>query len=413
MQSADKSASVRPDADAPEILLVISSLDIGGTERHLVEIASALHRRGRRITVYALAGGALAKTLEANGVPLNLAPTSVGSGGFSFRKIAGLVATAGHLLWTLLTRRPHVVHFFLPEAYLVGGCLAVLARTPLRVMSRRSLNDYQRGYPTFVVSTERSLHRTMTAVLGNSRSVVHQLRDEEGVATDRLGLIYNGIDPAPFAAGAARVSKRNIMRDQLGLRGSSLVIVMVANIIPYKGHADLLTALAGISARLPKDWCLLLLGRDGGAETDLRVQARDQSMAGNVRFLNARTDVPDVLAAADIGILCSHQEGFANAVLEGMAAGLPMVVTDVGGNPEAVIDGETGYVVPPRDPARLGDAILRLALDGDLRSMLGAAARTRAVEKFSLAQCIDCYEQFYSSLLAGRGLQEAPLVRVG
>ncbi|MGI8526920.1 MAG: glycosyltransferase [Pseudolabrys sp.] len=399
-------------APGPEILMVIGSLEIGGAEKHLVAVVPVMRGKGMNATVYSLADGPLRRDLASSGVPVTVSPRRIGRGrGFSLRALPALIVAAAHLFGVLLWRRPRIVHFFLPEAYLIGAPLAVLAAVPIRVMSRRSLNEYQRGYPPFVARIERSLHGAMTAILGNSLSVVRQLHEREGVSERRLGLIYNGLNIAAFATGAAREKIRRSMRDSLNLPEAALVLVMVANLIPYKGHADLLAALATIAPRLPDNWRLLLVGHDGGAQAALRAQAQQLAIASNIMFLDSRSDVPNLLAAGDIGILCSHQEGFSNAVLEGMAAGLPMVVTAVGGNPEAVLDGENGYVVPPRNPARLGEAILRLADDPGLRARLGAAARSRVIEEFSLEQCVGRYDEFYRSLLAGGVPADLPPIR--
>jgi glycosyltransferase involved in cell wall biosynthesis len=110
------------------------------------------------------------------------------------------------------------------------------------------------------------------------------------------------------------------------------------------------------------------------------------------------------LQASDIGILApTRNEGFSNAVLESMAAGLPMVVTDVGGNAEAILDGETGFVVPSHEPSALGGAILKLAEAPQLRRAMGGGARNRAADKFSLAASIDQYCALYEELLARHG----------
>jgi len=132
----------------------------------------------------------------------------------------------------------------------------------------------------------------------------------------------------------------------------------------------------------------------------------------NVRFLDSRNDIPDILNACDIGVLCSHQEGFSNAVLEGMASGLPMIVTDVGGNAEAVLDGECGIVVPPRDPARLAGAIVQLAVDPSLRARLGGAARRRTSEHFALDRAIAAYDALYRALQSGIAPGDVREVRV-
>jgi glycosyltransferase involved in cell wall biosynthesis len=111
-------------------------------------------------------------------------------------------------------------------------------------------------------------------------------------------------------------------------------------------------------------------------------------------------------------MLCSHQEGFSNAVLEGMAASLPMIVTNVGGNAEAVLDGECGIVVPPSDPPRLAEAIARLAKSPELRTAFGGAARRRVTEHFSLESSVEAYDAMYRALLSGAEPQDIPEIRV-
>ena len=147
---------------------------------------------------------------------------------------------------------------------------------------------------------------------------------------------------------------------------------------------------------------MLLAGRDEGLRPELEALAAKRGIAENVVFLGERSDVPRLLAAADFGLLTSHEEGFSNVVLEGMAAALPMIVTDVGGNAEAVLDGETGFVVPPSNPKAIGEAVLRLAGDRNLRKSLGDAGRKRVAEHFSMEACQNAHLELYRTLLAAR-----------
>jgi glycosyltransferase involved in cell wall biosynthesis len=234
----------------------------------------------------------------------------------------------------------------------------------------------------------------MTAVAGNSQSVIDQLRDEEQVHPDKLLLTYNGISMEPFERPLDVKTKRQ----ELGLSDDTLVLVIVANLIPYKGHTDLLSALAKIKSAMAKDWVLLIVGRDDGLRRVLEEQASTLGIAENVRFLGERHDVMELLRIANLGLLCSHEEGFSNALLEGMAAGLPMIATDVGGNAEAVLDGTTGLLVPPKDPEAIGRAILRLAHDPALAREMGMAGHARVGERFSLEACIDGYEALYRAI---------------
>ena len=378
------------------LLVVVGDLELGGTERHVVQVLSRLARKRYRVLVYALSHkGKLAPELEAVGISVLEPPYSaflrsvLGRAG---RRTLLLAISLTRLCLLMLRQRPAIVHFFLPEAYVAGALCALTTRCPVRVMSRRSLNVYQRNRP-ITSRIERWLHRRMQAVLGNSAAVVDELR-AEGVPPDRLGLIYNGVDLAPFTV------ERSSKRAELGIDEDALVMVIVANLIAYKGHVDLLDALAGVRDALAKGWVLLCVGRDDGPGKALKAHAGDHGLGDHVRWLGERLDVPALLCCADIGILCSHQEGFANVILEGMAAALPMVVTDVGGNREAVIDRVTGVIVPPGDPESLGRAVLDLAREPTRRRAMGQAGRRRAAETFSLEPCVARYERLYGALIS-------------
>jgi glycosyltransferase involved in cell wall biosynthesis len=378
------------------ILYVIRSLEIGGTEQHLLAVAQRLVRRGWKVSVYSLEdAGPLRAEFERYRVNVLVPPSATSKRPHSIAgRVMRLARTAFHLLSLFRKQRPQIVHFLLPAAYLFGAPLAIVARVPIRIMSRQSMNVYQRAALGARI-VERFLHQRMHAILAVSLRVLEQLRDEEGAPPSRLGLIYNGIEIESFSSA----SPKDGARAQLGLGGATLVMVVVANLIPYKGHADLLAALVIARSDLPDDWRLLIVGRDDGIGPQLRDQARRLALDDNVRFLGQRTDIAALLRASDIGILCSHQEGFSIAVLEGMATGLPTIVTDVGGNAEAVIDGTSGLVVPPKDPASLAQAIRRLARDPDLRARLGRAARQRVQQEFSIEDCVRRHERLYRAML--------------
>jgi glycosyltransferase involved in cell wall biosynthesis len=384
------------------VLFVISSLAVGGTEKHLASVSTVLRDTGWDVSVYSITGeGHLAGALRAGGVNVILPPLAKGA---TARRMFRFPVVMLHLLFVLLRGRFAIVHFFLPEAYLVGAPLALLARIRLLIMSRRSLNRYQDRYP---VSGwfERRLHGRMSAVTGNSRSVLREL-EAEGVAPERLGLIYNGLDRD------AKISvDREHLRAAMGVGEATLVFVIVANLIPYKGHLDLIRAFGEAASGMPADWRLWIAGRDDGLGPEIKTLAVSLGIDDKLSFLGARDDVPDLLNASDIGLLSSHEEGFSNAILEGMRAGLPMIVTDVGGNAEAVLDGETGLVVPARDPTAFAGAILRLASDRELRISLANQARRRIEERFTLTACVGAYDAMYRGLLAGRRPDEIAQIR--
>jgi glycosyltransferase involved in cell wall biosynthesis len=380
-----------------KILYVIGSLEVGGAEQHLLRISGALAARGWEPTVFVLnPGGPLTSAFQAAGVPVIGVSLPVGF----IRLIrhprviawSALLLQVLMLVWTHWRLRPQVAHFFLPTAYIVGGVASLLSPPLLRVMSRRSLNHYQAKHRLFT-KVELWLHQKMDLVSGNSKAVIAQLR-EEGLPDSKLRLIYNGLDVHSFHAHRGRSE----VREELGVGEKALMFVMVANLIPYKGHADLINAFGTVREQLPEDWVCICLGRDDGIRQQLVNQAKSLRIESNLRFVGSRKDVAEILGAADIGILCSHQEGFSNAVIECMAAGLAMVVTDVGGNSEAVSDNSTGFVVPPQKPSELGQALLMLALDTARRSTFGMLGKARVERMFSLSSCVDSYIDMYRSV---------------
>lgn len=376
------------------IEFIIGSLEVGGAERHLSQVLPALKNMGFLIKVHVLSDKAPLKPIfDTAGIEVYLGqnhdwlPRTL-------RKPIRLIISLTRLTVNFLKNRKAIRHVFLPEAYLLTAVAARLTffSGPL-IMSRRSLNDYQQRRPILSM-LERLMHRFTTAALGNSKAVVQQLY-EEGFTSSNTSLVYNGIDLWPFQ----NLLTKQELRDNLSINQDALVFIIVANLIPYKGHLDLLNALGKIHSQLPKSWKLLCVGNDNGILSQLKEHSQMLGINNHVEFLGKRSDTPQLLAAADIGILCSHEEGFSNAILEGMAAGLPMVVTNVGGNAEAVEDMQTGLVVKAQDPESLGSALLSMALAPELRTRFGQAGKERIAQHFTLQQCTQNYADFYESLL--------------
>lgn len=372
-----------------KVLLVIGQLEVGGTERQLLNILPAIGGGQLEFIVYALrGGGSLHPAFRAAGIRV-MNPTH------HSRRWLGLVRTAVHLITTLRAERPRIVHFFLPEAYVLGGLCSLLAPSCVRLMSRRSLNFYQRRW-FGIRSIERFLHHRMDGILANSRAVLADLRNE-GVKEHICGVLYNGVATPP----SIRVEAIASLRTELGLNPDGIVLIMVANLIHYKGHADVFAALASARADLGKSWTLLLVGADHGIKAELKQQATALGIDAHIRWLGRQGDVQPYLAVADIALQASHEEGFSNAILEAMAARLPVIVTAVGGNVEAVVDGETGIVVPPRDPNELAAAIVRLTNNVQLREEMAEAGQQRVVHHFAIGRCADAYRRVYLGLARG------------
>ncbi len=379
----------------PRILFVTKKMVLGGAERHLAQLLPLLQARGIAVELFVLErGGELEAELTKAGVTISGPPRRSG-------RVMHLFAAATALYRRVRKMRPDILHFFLPEPYLVGAMVAIATGHRTSIMSRRSLAHYHRNHPWFG-RVERILHRRMAALLGNSKAVVDELVVEAGDRR-KIGLIHNGVTVAQLARDETRAAQRAV----LGIPADAFVMVIVANLFHYKGHADLLDALGTIALQLPRPWRLVVIGRDEGEGHQLLSQAERLGIADRILWLGECRDVQVILPAADVGLLVSHQEGFSNALIEAAGQGLPMVATAVGGNLDAIADGHSGLLVPPQDPAALAAAILDLATHPQQRRDMGLAARERTLELFSQEACVSRYERLYRGIGApsGRSVQ--------
>lgn len=377
MSSADKKT--------PLILVVIGRLDLGGSEKHLLHVLPALERKGYSIKIFVLSRGG---HLEDAFSSYNIEVLGVGREGSKFLR---LVKSASMFICGLWRLRPEIVHFFLPEAYIIGGLGTLFAPRDKMIMSRRSLNKYQRKWP-LSRTIEKFLHKRMNMLLANSLAVRDELI-EEGVPPKKLKLIYNGI---PISN--CKIDESISIRKKWNVEDDCKVIVMVANLIPYKGYRDLIQALA-ILATSEHSWHFVSIGKDAGIQPELEELARDLGLGDRITWQGLVEEVTPYLAASDIGVLSSHEEGFSNFILEAMKAKLPLVVTNVGGNAESVLDSVTGFVVPAKKPAVLADRLGRLVNDAALRAKFGETAYERVNDEFSLDSCVAKYQTVYDSLL--------------
>ena len=373
-----------------DILIVIGALTRGGTEIHLSQLLPELVKKDIRLTVHLLNDlGELAEPMRAQGVHI-IEPLICHKFSNKLLKLLKIVINSFQLFLYLLFARPSITHFYLPQTYLIGGLLSLLTFSSIRLMSRRSMNHYLDNYPSIVRKIEYWLHTKMTYILGNSKKVIEQLEKEEAVPQCKTRLLYNGIK--------LKQNQKIDLRKELSLPADSILLSKVANLIPYKGHADLIEALAELNQE-PR-WDVIFVGSDSTNIADsLKKQAEDLGIGGRVHFLGKRVDVVDILGSCDIGVLASHEEGFSNAVLEGMGVGLPMVVTDVGGNSEAILDKKCGLVVPSKSSEDMTTALQSLISDKSLRETYGKAARVRFQKIFQLENCVQEYYDLYQSIL--------------
>ncbi len=370
------------------VSLVVASLDRGGAETQVAELARRLDGRDFDVSVALLTHhGQMFDEARARGVRVELIRPAVPSVSSWTNWLRALVG------W-LAQQRPAVVHGFIFPTYLLTALAAAKVGHVAAVGAVRSLSL---GYPSHFPYSwlERLANRLSVLVVGNSEAVRAAAARRDPRVARKFVVIPNGIDVDRYADG----SRRRETRGALGVDEDHLLVLMVANLIHYKGHADALDAFARLRRGCPR--ARLILAGSGPEEARLRRMAAELGIDRDVEFLGSRDDVPALLSAADLFVLPSHEEGLPNAVLEAMAAGLPIVATDVGGVREQ-LDGGAGVLVPPRDPEALASALGALASAPGRRSSLGRAARERAERRFSWTATVARYAELYRGL-TGKG----------
>ncbi|MBI1338312.1 MAG: glycosyltransferase [Phycisphaera sp.] len=269
----------------------------------------------------------------------------------------------------------------------------VLGRPPILFTEHgRHYPDYRR--PKRVIANKFLMrqHDRVTAV---ATWVKRALVDNEGIRPERIEVILNGIDPERFAVPSAAL--RQEVRRELDIAPDQPVILQVARFHPVKDHATALRAHAMVVRSIPG--ALLLLVGEGEERAHIERQALELGVRERVRFLGVRSDVPRIMAAADVFLLSSVSEGISVTLLEAMGCGLPIVATDVGGNGEVVENNVTGLLAPRGDHEGLGEHLVTLLRQPALRSRMGAAARQRLLDQFTQQRNHEAYAGIYAAML--------------
>ena len=354
------------EASGPQrVVLVTNGLGCGGAEAQLLRLARMLVARGDEVGILSILP--VVESSEADGLTVPVATLDPGPLGRSARAIA----SGGRILreWA-----PDTLISFVYQANVLGRISGRLARVPTIVSSIR--NEHFGGR-----SRDAVLRRTdglATVTTTNSTRAAMSLIDRRVVPADRLVVVPNGLDTNLYRSDASR---RATVRAALGLGDDEFFWLSVGRLHEQKDHASLLRALAGLAPLRP---ALAIVG-DGPLRDPLESRAAQLRIDPPIRFLGLRTDVPDLLRAADGLVLSSAYEGSPNVILEAMAAAVPVVATEVGGVPELVRSGETGYVVPPHDTPALADAMrFLMTRPVDARRILGTRARDIVEREHSL-----------------------------
>ena len=373
------------------MLYIISTLEVGGAEGQLVRLVTGLDRHRFEPAVCCLSSdGPYREALDAAGIPV----VTIGFTGFGDlrRHPSRVVRPLMKLVRSIRGLRPDVVHGFLFWAYVLGTLAARLAGVRVVVTSRRSLGVFKASRPHYLL-LERMANRLTDVIVANSEAVRQDTLSQEHIASEKVMVIHNGIKMDCY-----QLPCNDRLRQSEGLVAKSPVVGVIANFIHYKGHRYFFEAWATVARRYPNAVALLI--GDGPDRSEFEAQVSSMGISQSVRFLGTRRDIPQLLALMDLLVHPSLEEGFSNAILEAMAAGKPVVATAVGGNPEAVLHGVTGLLVPPRDGHALAEAVLWLVEHPDEAAAFGRAGRERAAQHFDLRVMVRQYERLYERLVS-------------
>ncbi len=386
-----------------KIIYVLGTFAIGGTETQLLELLRRINREQFVPIVYAFGlDGPLRARLESLAIPLfirDYAPPSESR----IAWLRGALALVREMTRFFRQQRPMIVQSFLPSANLFAAISAKSAAVPVIITGRRAtLNANDPAFPAF--PHQWLLHASnlwVTAIVANSM----QLRDEclmkeRWLSPRKIRVIHNGVDVERFHA----VPSSFALERAYGIPEHALVVGTIANLESRKGHSVLLRAAGTVLQQMP-DTRFVLIGRDDGMRETLETFADHAGIRQAIVFAGQQRNIPEWLSIMDILVSSSHLEGLSNVLLEGMAAGLPIVATRVAGTPEVVVDGDTGLLVPPGEPDVLADAILRLLRDRKTRENMGSAGRQRVHTAFRIERMVAQTETLYRELLDQKSMR--------
>ena len=371
------------------VAFCIDNMGIGGTELNALRTAERLDHSRFDVSVICLQDeGPLLKRYREQGIPVLTLPLP---------RLHGLTALRQgvRLARHLATQQVDIVHSHDVYNNIFATAWARVVRTPVVIASRRWWDDVPR--PGLRVANQYA-YRFADCVIANSKTVGELLVSDDQVRGERVAVVANFVDESAFAppAHAARAT----IFGELGVPPGSLVVGCVAALRPVKDHESLIRAVASLRPRWPS-LHLILIG-DGLARPSLERLTRELGLRAAVHFAGIRPNEPNLHHLFDVSVLCSTSEAFPNSIVEAMAAGKPVVATGVGGIVDAVVDRQTGFLVPPRAPAALAGAIEQLLTAPALRRQFGEAAARRARAQFHANHVLPSLESLYDRLLSAR-----------
>ncbi len=356
------------------VMRVITQLSRGGVEAKLAELLPLLRERGFDVSVCCIKeAGSLAHRFAEAGIPVHVLPVRSRLHPIDMLRLARFMRR----------QQIDVVHTHMYAANITGTIAARLAKVPVIISNVHNVGKFASRRQ---VLQDRILSRFRQTTVCVSERVKADYLEATGLSNEKVMVIYNGVDTERFRPSwqAGKPTPRQV-RKELGIEEREHVLISAGRLIPQKSPDLLIAAFKIVHKSLP-DTRLLILGT-GELRDDLMAMTDKIGLSRGVIFAGFREDIAECLAASDVFVSSSVKEGFSNVLLEALASGLPAVVTDVGGNREAVRDGREGFLCRP-GAEELAERIMRILDDSGLRERMSKNARERAME-FGLRQMAD------------------------
>lgn len=400
----------RPSLTAPppvagrsvRIARIIARLNVGGPARHAISLTAGLDPARFVTTLITGVGEPDEGDLSAEARARGVQPVVIPELGPRIRPGRELVAL-GKLVRLLRNLRPDLVHTHTAKAGALGRVAARLAGVPIIVHTFHG--HVLEGYfsPTrtrLFVQIERALARITHRIITVSPRVRHDLLARGIGRPEQMEVVPVGLDLARFLD---RPASSACLRETLGIPSKVPLLGIVGRLVPIKDHPTLFQALALLQTHGPAPH--LIVAGDGERREALKRLAQDLGLASRIHFLGWRNDLEAILGELDVVICCSKNEGTPVALIEAMAAGVPVLSTDVGGVGDLIVHGETGWLVPSGNPSALARGIRELLADPEPRAQLVPAARAAALGRHDLNGLIHRMEALYGALLAEKQLK--------
>ena len=300
-----------------------------------------------------------------------------------------------HLLSLTKNKKVDMIHTFFEKSEVMGWLAMRLSGTPVWITSRRDLGFKRKKiYDKIFRMTSKDCKKC----IANCNAVREQAIQQENLPPGKIEVIYNGLDLSEYQ----QILKTKPLREELGVVNGAPLVGLIANFnFEIKGHIYFLGSAKKILEKVPN--AKFVLVGDGPLRPRYEEVARELKIKRGVFFLGNRADVPNIISNLDVSVLSSTSEGLSNVILESMAAGKPVVATNVGGSKEMIQDGVTGYLVPPSDSQSMAAAIINLLQNPDKAIAMGSAGREVVKDRFTVETMVKKYEELYFSLLKDRG----------